>query len=153
MRAHAREQLGQRERLDQVVDRAGVQSRDAILDLSARGQHDHRHARLGAAHRFEHLQAVATGQHQVEHDRVEVVAQRQALARDAVAGRLDREAGRLKAASHEVDDARLVLDQQDPRAREPPAGDRAGWPGPPPARARALPASCCNFASLGIASG
>ena len=38
LRAHARDKLGHREGLDQVVDCAGVESRDAILDLAASGQ-------------------------------------------------------------------------------------------------------------------
>ena len=46
-------QLGQRERLDQVVHSARVEPGDAIVDLAARGQHDHRHAPawLGAPRR------------------------------------------------------------------------------------------------------
>ena len=44
--AHAREQLRQRERLDEVVDRSGVKPRDPVLDFAARGEHDHGQRRL-----------------------------------------------------------------------------------------------------------
>ncbi len=74
LRAHACDQLGHRERLDEVVDRARFQARDAVLDLAARGQHDHRHARRRPSHRGEDLEAAAARQHQVEHDRVEAAA-------------------------------------------------------------------------------
>ena len=71
--AHPRQQLRQREGLDQVVHRAGVEARDAILDLAPGGQHDHRQGRLGGAQRGQHLHAAAAREHQVEHDRVEAL--------------------------------------------------------------------------------
>ena len=45
-RAHAREQLLEREGLDDVVVRAGVEAGDAVADGVARGQHQHRAALL-----------------------------------------------------------------------------------------------------------
>ncbi len=46
LRAHPRRELGERERLDQVVDGARVEAGDAILDLTARGEHEHRDRHL-----------------------------------------------------------------------------------------------------------
>ena len=43
-RAHARHQLAQRERLDEVVVGAGVEAGDAVVDRVARGQHQDRAA-------------------------------------------------------------------------------------------------------------
>ena len=115
LRAHAGRELGERERLDEVVDRARVESGDAILDLAARGEHDHGHVRLRLPQRAEDLQAGAAGEHQVEHDQVEALAQRAALALDPVEGSLDGEPLGFEAAFDEVDDSRLVLDQENHR--------------------------------------
>jgi hypothetical protein len=45
MGLHARDQLLEREGLDEVVDGSGVQAIDSILKPSACGQHDHRELR------------------------------------------------------------------------------------------------------------
>ena len=47
----ARDELGQRERLDEVVDRARVQPGDAVLDLARARQHDDRQRRVWRARR------------------------------------------------------------------------------------------------------
>ena len=64
------EQLGERERLRQVVVGAGVEAADAILDRVARGQHQHRRPDAVRAQPAADLDAVHAGEHQVEHDRV-----------------------------------------------------------------------------------
>ena len=65
-RAHAREQLAQRERLDEVVVGAGVQPGDAVVDLFARGQHQHRRAVAALAQAPADLQAVDVRHRDVE---------------------------------------------------------------------------------------
>ena len=69
-RPHARQQLGQRERLDQVVIGAAIQSPNAIFDGVAGGQHQHRRLDPLFAQRPTHLEAIDVGQHHIEHDHV-----------------------------------------------------------------------------------
>ena len=54
-RAYAREQLAQCERLDEVVVGAGVEAGDAVVDLLARGEHQHRRAVAARAQAPAHL--------------------------------------------------------------------------------------------------
>jgi hypothetical protein len=69
-RAHAREQLAQRERLDQVVVGAHVQAGDAVVDLAARGEHQHRCVVAALAQAPAHLQPVHARHRDVEDDRL-----------------------------------------------------------------------------------
>ncbi len=127
--ANASHELGEGEGLDQIVDRARVQARDAVLDLPAGGEHDHRHGRFGGAHRGQDLQARAPRKHQVEHDRIEAAAEREPLTLASVERGVHREALGLQPPLDEVHDPRLVLDQQHPggdgRAR--PLGISGRW--------------------------
>ena len=117
--ADAGRELAQRERLRQVVDRAGVEAADAILDLPAGGEHDHRQRRLGVVDQLEHLEAAASRQHHVEHDEVDCVPERLVGAGGAVERGVDLEAMRAEPAFQEVDDSRLVLDDEDPVGHRP----------------------------------
>ena len=70
-RAHARQQLAQRERLDEVVVGAGVEARDAVVDLFAGGEHQHGRPVAALAQAPADLQAVDVGHRHVEdHDLV-----------------------------------------------------------------------------------
>ena len=91
LRADPRGELAQRERLGQVVDGAGVEPGDAMLDLAAGREHDHRQRRLGVAQRRQHLEPAAAREHHVEHDQIDVLAQRLLGAGDAVERRGDVE--------------------------------------------------------------
>src|SRR4029453_17267916 len=70
---HAREQLGERERLDQIVVGTGVESVNAILDGVARRQHQHWCLEAALSHRREDLKPVAAREHQVEDHQVEAL--------------------------------------------------------------------------------
>ena len=69
-RPQPREQLGERERLGQVVVGAAVEPGDAVLDRVARGQHQDRRPDAVVAQPAAGLEAVDARQHHVEHDRV-----------------------------------------------------------------------------------
>ena len=69
-RAHAREQLLQRERLDEVVVRAGVEAAHAVGDRVARCQHENRRAVAGGAHPAADLEPVDVRHQQIEHEHV-----------------------------------------------------------------------------------
>ena len=63
-------QLGQRERLHQIVVGAAVESLDAVANGLARGQHQDRRPHAALAQAPAGLEAGEAGQHDVEHDRV-----------------------------------------------------------------------------------
>ena len=71
-RAQPRDELGERERLDEVVVGAAVEAGDAVLDRVARGEHEHGRPDAVVAQAAADLEAVDAGQHHVEHDRVVV---------------------------------------------------------------------------------
>ena len=73
-RAQPREQLLERERLDQVVVGAGVEPGDAVVDLVAGGQHQDRRRVPLAAERAAGLEPVHDRHQHVEHDRVDAAA-------------------------------------------------------------------------------
>src|SRR6266566_3739413 len=68
--SEARQQLRERERLQQVVIRARVEAVDAIADRIARGEHQHRCPDALLAKLPAGREAVESGQHHVEDDRV-----------------------------------------------------------------------------------
>ena len=113
-RAQARQQLGERERLRQVVVGAGVEPGDAILDRVARGQHQHRRPDAALPQPAADLDAVDAGQHQVEHDRV--VLDRLGHPERVVAGPGDVGGVALldQAPAEQARHLELVLDDQDP---------------------------------------
>ena len=61
---HTRQQLGEGERLDQIVVGAGVEAPDAIVHAVARRQHQHRRCRPLLRTRARTCQAIELGQHQ-----------------------------------------------------------------------------------------
>ena len=113
LRAHAREQLLEGERLGHVVVGAAVEPLDLLLDRAARGQHDHRQLGLARADRVEHLQAVLAGQHHVEQDQPVVARQRFELAALTVVGDGHGVAVGLQALLDEARQRALVFDDQD----------------------------------------
>ena len=114
-RLQARGQLGDRERLDEVVVGAGLQAGDAVLDLVARGQHADGHVDAVAAQLAHHADAVEPGHRHVEHD-----DRRRAL-RDggerlqAVRGGGHGEALEAQRALEGLPDGGLVVDDEDQR--------------------------------------
>ena len=73
-RAEAREQLGERERLHEVVVRAAVEAEDPIVDGITRGQNQHRCVHAALPQRAEDLDAISARQLQVQDDRIETFA-------------------------------------------------------------------------------
>ena len=86
MRAHAREQLGEAERLDQVVVGAGVEAGDDVELLVARGEDQDREVGPRGAQPPADVDAVDVGQPEVEDDEADALVgggERRAPARDA----------------------------------------------------------------------
>ena len=107
------EQLGERERLHEIVVRPGVQSGDAILDTVARGQHEHGCPHASLAEPLANLDAVQSGKHEIEDDRVVRDCARHA--QRTVAGSLDVDGVPVldEPACEEAGHLQLVLGDQD----------------------------------------
>jgi hypothetical protein len=80
-----RQQLTKRERLDEVVIRAGIESAHPIVELMTSGQHQDRRPHPILAERSAYGEPVESREHHIEHDRVIFidvgVGQRQITAR------------------------------------------------------------------------
>jgi len=111
-RADAREQLGDREGLREVVVGAGVQAGHTVGDRVARGQHQDRAPPAGITQAAAHGEPVHLGQHHVEDDRVVRVlgAEPQPLA--PVRGHVDRVPLLLERALEQAGHLHPVLDDE-----------------------------------------
>src|SRR6516164_6301432 len=108
------DQLGDRERLRQVVDRPHLQAADLGLDVADRGQDKDTLRRICPEDTAEHLVAIQPGQQEIEHyDRV-VVTLREAQRLVAVHRNLELKTVRLQGTRDETTDALLVIDNEDP---------------------------------------
>ncbi len=73
---HAREQLGETERLGDVVVRTGVETGHDVGLLGAGSENDDRQPVVAVAHGAAHLEPVDVGQGEVEEHEIDVVARR-----------------------------------------------------------------------------
>ena len=95
-RAQPGEQLVERERLRQVVVRAGVEALDPVADRIARRQEQDRHPVALAAEPARDVEPVVPRHHHVEHDGVRRAPLDRAERRVAVGGELHLVAGELE---------------------------------------------------------
>src|SRR5215510_12902462 len=117
-----RDQLGDRERLRQVVDRPHLQAADLGLDVADRGQDEDTLRRIYPENTTEHLVAVQPGQQEIQHDDRVVLAVHEAQRLVAVRGHLELKTVRLQSTGNETADALFVVDYEDPAHRNPPGG-------------------------------
>ena len=124
------EQLGERERLGDVVVGTQAQRRDLIELAVARGQHDHRHDVVGGAHLGEHLEAVLARQVDVEQHEIDLGLEDDPQAVFAIARDRRRVAGELEVERQPGRDRVVVFDDQDAAAHAmaPAPADRAATP-------------------------
>ena len=78
--AHPRGELVEGERLGHVVDGAGVEAGDAVVDPGPRRQHDHGQPGLRRRAAREHVEPVAARQHAIEDHQREVLREARAAA-------------------------------------------------------------------------
>ena len=112
-RLHARDDLGEAERLGHVVVAAGAQRLDLVLGCVLRGQEKNRALEAALAEPPPDLDSVDVGEHPVEHDQVGL----------ALGDETDRLASRCRLVhvvalvpergGDRVDDRRLVVDDED----------------------------------------
>ncbi len=116
-RVEPRGELGEGERLDEVVVGAGLEPGDAVVDLVARGQDADRDVDAVGPHPADHADAVEVGHHHVEDDDGRRT-RRDLLQRSAPArGRRHGEALEAQRALEGLPDGRLVVDDEDQRLR------------------------------------
>src|SRR5215813_6666945 len=71
-RSHSRFELGERERLRQIVFGAEIEPVHAIFDRVARGENENHRRGVSRAQAAQHLEAIEIGQPDVEHDEIEL---------------------------------------------------------------------------------
>ena len=111
--ADARSELGERERLHEIVGRAQVEAAHPVGDLAAGRQHDHGQGRVHRPDRGEHVEPVDAGEHHVEDDDVGPPVAHAVEAVLAAGGGVHGVALRGQSALKERQDQRLVLDHED----------------------------------------
>ena len=114
-RAQAGHQLAQRKRLHEVVVGARVQPGDAVVDLPARGEHQHRRAVAAAAHPPADLQAVDPGHRDVEHHGVVGIGAEALQRPGAICRLLDLVAFERERPRERLLDGWLVVNDEDAR--------------------------------------
>ncbi|MNZ57429.1 hypothetical protein D3C78_754050 [compost metagenome] len=112
-RLDARGQLAEGERLDQIVVGAGLEALQAVVELVAGGEHDHRNvaARFVAQAPAEAV-AVQAWQHHVEHQQVVVPGGGQVQAGQAVLRTVDAVTLERQVVGQIGQDVAIVFDQQ-----------------------------------------
>ena len=111
-RVDPRAQLGERERLHQIVVGAGPEPGDPVLDLSLGAQEQDRCFSPRAAHRPDDGDPVELGQHAVDHRHVVVAAERQHEPVAAVMGDIDGKPALGKPLGDETRRFGVVFDDQ-----------------------------------------
>ena len=111
-RPDAGEELVERERLREVVVRAGVQARDAVLHAVARREHQDRRPSVRRPQAAADLDPVDVGEHQVEQDHVVVVLDPEPRPVLAVRRDVNGEPLLLEPAPEQRGHLRAVLDHQ-----------------------------------------
>ena len=115
-RAHPREQLLERERLDQIVVGAGVEAGDPVADAVARGQHQDRQRLPSSRSRRATSRPSMTGMSTSSTTRVGLLRGDPGERVGAVLGQLDPVALELERAAKRLPDRGLVVDDQQMRA-------------------------------------
>src|SRR5690606_32593466 len=100
-------------RLSQIVVSATLEPRDRVVQLDARGQHDHRQRRTGTAELLQNLETVEARKIDVEDEQIELVSLSELEGRRAGCGHCRRETGGAQSLLDEPRDARFVIRDQD----------------------------------------
>ena len=113
-RLHTREQLGEGERLGQVVVTAGLQAANAVVHGPPRTEDQHGRGDPPLPQLIDERKAVALRQHDVDDGHVVRRLQRRAHAALAVGGMVNDEAGLAQAACDEIGNRGIVFDDEGP---------------------------------------
>jgi hypothetical protein len=111
-RLDARQQLGEGERLHEVVVTAGLQALHAVVDLAQRAQDQRRRVVVGPAQRADDGEAVHARQHAVDDQRVVFLRARPEQPLLALGGLVHRESALAQPTADVVQDAGIVFDHQ-----------------------------------------
>ena len=111
-RLDAHDQLGECERLGEVVVGAGLKIVNLVLGGAARRQDQDGHALVGSPDPAQHFLTGELRQHQIEDDQIVFVSLRELPATQAILGHIDRIALRAQRPRHELGNLLLVFHQQ-----------------------------------------
>ena len=126
LNANSRDQLVERERLAEIVGRTETETTQLRLEIGPSRHDDDRELRTRAVELTQDGQAVDTGKKQIEENEVIGFSACALQALRAVSCRVDNEAFGFESSGEEPEDARLVLDHQDPHCQhcDPKRDDR-----------------------------
>src|SRR5439155_21590061 len=133
-RPQAREELGKRERLDEVIIGARIQAGDPVLDGIARREHQHRCPNPAREQPSAGLESVDSRQHHVEDDCVVVVGARHPQGVLAGLGDIRRQPFPRQPTMDQARHPQLVLDDKHPHGHILPAINERQMKGPLDAR-------------------
>jgi hypothetical protein len=111
--ANARFEFGGLERLQHVVVGAGVEALHPVVQLVARGQHDHGRMTVALTEAREQRHAVDAGQAQIEDHEFVAVLRERLFGEDAVVDHVDCEAGLFETALDAACDWAVIFDQKE----------------------------------------
>ena len=112
-RIDAREQFLHRERLREIIVRAGLQPLDAARHIAARREDEHARKTALFFQLREHIEAVHAGQIQIEHDEVRLLRERRAQALRAIMHRARLVAGAHERTGDVAGELEFVFDDED----------------------------------------
>ena len=124
-RAQPRDDLLEAERLGDVVVAAGGEPGDAVLDGVLRGEEQHRHVRVVAAHPAQHLEPVEVGEHHVEHDGIRAEVLRGPHGGQPAGGGAHLPPLVAQGHREQLGEVRLVVDHEHPNRAA--VGSLEGW--------------------------
>ncbi|MNS06164.1 hypothetical protein D3C72_375840 [compost metagenome] len=134
--AQAGDQFGEGKRLDQVIVGAQFQALDAVGDVIAGGEEQHRGVGF-LAQAAQDFPAVHFRHHHVQHDHIEIVFQRKVQAIDAVAGQAYGVTELLQAVEQVITGLGFIFDDENVHGVLPGVGSarfsaaQAGYSGMP----------------------
>ena len=112
-RLHAREQLGKRKRLGEVIVAAGLQAFHAVVHPGLRAEDEHRREDFVLAQLAQQRKPVKLRQHDVQHRRVVSDDLRQRKTVLAIGRMVHREAVLLQPVDHERSDLAVIFNYKD----------------------------------------
>jgi hypothetical protein len=124
-RLHARQQLGERERLGEVVVSSRLQTVDPVVDRAAGAENQHRRRHAARAQRLDQRQPVALRQHEVDDRDVVRLLQRGRQPGLAVGDVIDRKSRLAQSTHHEFGNRRVVFDKKNPHGSMIPVPRRS----------------------------
>lgn len=114
-------ELGELERLEQVIVRPEVQAGDAIIELAPCRQDQHRNSGASLAHSPQYVQPIHVGQGEIENGVIVFLGEQDVIRRGAIVDAIHGIAAVLQGLGQPFGELQIVFDQQYPH------GFRSPW--------------------------